>query len=32
MRNYDFLSSWFLAVTAASLVILCSSLLVIAFN
>jgi uncharacterized protein YfiM (DUF2279 family) len=31
MRNHDFVSSWFLAITAASFMLLCSSLLVIAF-
>jgi hypothetical protein len=31
MRNHDLVSNGFLAVTAASLVLLCSSLLAIAF-
>jgi len=31
MRNHDFVSDGFLAVTAASLVLLCSGLLAIAF-
>ena len=32
MRNHDFVSDGFLALTAASLVLLCSSLLAFAFN
>jgi hypothetical protein len=32
MRNHDFVSDGFLAVTAAGLVLLCSSLLVIVFS
>jgi hypothetical protein len=32
MRNHDFVSSGFLALTAASLVLLCSSLLAFAFS
>jgi hypothetical protein len=32
MRNHDFVSDGFLAVTAASLVLLCSGLLTIAFS
>ncbi len=32
MRNHDFVSDGFLAVTAASLVLLCSGLLAIAFS
>jgi len=32
MHNHDFVSDGFLAVTAAGLVLLCSSLLVIAFS
>lgn len=32
MRNHDFVSDGFLALTAASLVLLCSSLLAIAFS
>ena len=32
MDNHDFVSDGFLAVTAAGLVLLCSSLLVIAFG
>ena len=32
MANHDFVSDGFLAVTAAGLVLLCSSLLVIAFS
>jgi hypothetical protein len=32
MRKHDFVSNGFLALTAASLVLLCSSLLAIAFN
>jgi hypothetical protein len=32
MRNHDFVSDGFLAVTAASLVLLCSGLLAIAFT
>jgi hypothetical protein len=32
MRNHDFVSGGFLALTAASLVLLCSSLLAFAFG
>jgi hypothetical protein len=32
MRNHDFVSDGFLALTAASLVLLCSSLLALAFS
>jgi hypothetical protein len=32
MRNHDFVSDGFLALIATGLVLLCSSLLVIAFN
>jgi hypothetical protein len=32
MRNHDFVSNGFLALTAAGLVLLCSGLLALAFN
>jgi hypothetical protein len=32
MRNHDFVANGFLAVTAAGFVLLCSSLLAVAFN
>jgi hypothetical protein len=32
MRNHDFIADGFLAVTAAGFVLLCSSLVAIAFN
>jgi hypothetical protein len=32
VRNHDFASAWFLAVTGTGLVLLCSSLLVFAFS